>query len=156
MLHRLLGYSTAGFKGIMLKLTLQGFRRTNPHVPSKARPMTLAILKRIHQVLDHNKPEDAVFWLICNMVFFLLFRKSNLVPDTSRGFDPSKQLRVMDCTIVNSRLVVGIRCTKNVQFSRELLTFPLSKLADLVLCPVKALFTMLWLFPHKLQQHLFF
>ena len=154
-LHELLGYSTVGFRGVMLKLTLQGLRRLNKHIPRKARPMTPRILKEMYAVLQHNVPEDAVFWLICNMAFFLLFRKSNLVPDSSSGFDCSKQLRVQDCQIVDSRLVVGIRWAKNVQFSRELLTFPLPRLPGSVLCPVRAYANVMSLFPHSPENHLF-
>ena len=32
-LHTFLGFSTTGFSGIALKLTLMGLRRLNPHVP---------------------------------------------------------------------------------------------------------------------------
>ena len=154
-LHTLLGFSTRGFRGILLKLTLQGLRRMNTHVPRRARPITPTLLKKVYFQLNHNNPKDAVFWLTCIMAFFLLFRKSNLVPNTKDGFNGRKQLKVADCTIINNRLVVGIRWAKNQQFSRELLTFPLPSLGDSVLCPLRAFKKVLSLFKHEPQQHLF-
>ena len=154
-LHSFLGYNTDAFRGIALRLTLQGLRRLNKHVPCRAKPITPALLKAIYYELDFSKPFDLVFWLICIMAFFLLFRKSNLVPDTMRGFDVEKQLKTGDCISEDNRLVVGIRWAKNHQFSRELLTFPLPKLGNSVLCPIKAYRNVMQLFNHAPESHLF-
>ena len=53
-MHEMMGYSTAGFKGILLRLTLQGLKRTNTHVTRRARPMTLALLRQIYSKLNLN------------------------------------------------------------------------------------------------------
>ena len=137
-LHTFLGFLTTGFSGIALKLMLMGMRCLNPHIPRRARPITPALLKTIHSKLDMNKASDIIFWLICLMAFFLLFRKSNLLPDTSKGFNPRRQLKVGDCMVKNGKLVIGIHWEKNEQFNRELLTFPLPVLGESILCPVTA------------------
>ena len=110
------------------------------HIVKRAQPMTPALLRKIHAVLNHNDPIDAIFWCLNVLAFMLLFRKSNLVPDKVNGFDAHRQLKHSDCIVEEdqSRLVVGIRWSKNHQFTRELLTFPLPALPLSVLCPVKA------------------
>jgi hypothetical protein len=42
--------------------------------------------------LDLNNPCDATFWCLFLHVFFLLFRKSNLVPNSVSSFKAEKQL----------------------------------------------------------------
>ena len=154
-LHTFLGFLTTGFSGIVLKLTLMGLRCLNPHIPRHARPMTPAILNAIYNKLDMNKASDIIFWLICLMAFFLLFRKLNLLPDTSKGFNPRRQLKVGDCVVKNGKLVIGICWAKNEQLNRELLTFPLPVLGESILCLVAAFRRVLNLFPHKNSHHLF-
>ena len=84
-LHTLFNFSIAGFQGFLLKLTLRGLRRTNENVVQRARPMTPALLRKIHAELNHNNPIDAIFWCLCLYAFLLLFRKSNLVPNKVEG-----------------------------------------------------------------------
>ena len=70
-LHILLNYSISGFHGILLKLTLRGLRRDNDHVVHRAKPMTPVLLKLVHAQLDHDNPEQAVFWGILLLAFLL-------------------------------------------------------------------------------------
>ena len=115
-LHKLLSLTTVGFTGFHLKLTLQGLRRTNKHKTQRARPMTPALLRKIHQQLDFRNTDHILFWGVCIIGFFLLFRKSNLIPDTKTGFLPGKQLRKKDICLTKTNAVVGIRWAKNEQF----------------------------------------
>ena len=154
-LHQMLGCSIRGFHGYALKLTLQGLHRLNEHVPHRAAPVTPHILRMVHSVVNMDDPDEAVFWTICLMAFFLLFRKSNLVPDTQTGFNSRRQVKHLDCVVTRDRIIVGIRWAKNIQFSRELLTFPLPKLKGSVLCPYSALINMRRLVPWTGDDHLF-
>ena len=138
-LHRILGYVTDGFRGCILYLTLAGLKRINSHAVRQALPMTPVILKKMYQQLNLSLVDDAVFWSIALSAFFLIFRKSNLIPDTKWGFNCNKQLRWCDIVFTQFNAVVGIRWAKNHQFSRELLTFPLPKIPSSCLCPVSAL-----------------
>ena len=54
-----------------------------------------------------------------------------------------------------NRIVVGIQWSKNHQFSRELLTFPLPELSGSVLCPLKALLNVRKLIPYTQNDHVF-
>ena len=154
-LHKLLEYNTDGFTGFVFKLTLQGIRRMNEHVVKRAKPMTPALLRKIYDQLDHRDPHDAVFWAASLLAFFLLFRKSNLVPETQQGYDHKKQLSRGDVVLTDVNAVVGIRWAKNHQFLRELLTFPLPRLTGSKLCPVAALENMMRLVPGNREEHMF-
>ena len=156
-LHNLLNYSVVGFSGFLLKITLRGLRRLNPHVVTRARPITPALLRAMHSQLDHDNPVHVVFWCASLFAFMLLFRKSNLLPDTIDGFNGERQLRQQDCVIDwnKRRIVVGIRWAKNHQFSKELLTFPLPELPGSVLCPLKALLKVRSMIPHHPNAHVF-
>ena len=154
-LHEFLGMDTQGFHGFFLKITLLGLRKTNQHVVKQARPVTPSILKKIHLVTNHQDPVEAVFWGCSLLGFLLLFRKSNLVPDTINGFNGNKQLRHGDCVITDTKVIVGIRWAKNEQFRRELLTFPLARLPNSVLCPAKAIQNIHRLIPAEQNNHVF-
>ena len=112
-LHELIGYSTRGFDGIMLKITLQGLRRSSDHIVSRAPSITPTILRKIHNLLNFSVEDDILFWGVCTLGFFLLFRKSNLLPTTKDGFNGDKQLKHSDCRLVNGKVIVGIRWAKN-------------------------------------------
>ena len=155
-LHLLLNHPVKAFAGFLFKLTMRGLRRINQHAEKRAKPITPALLRKVYQQLNvHNDPLHAVFWATSLLAFFLLFRKSNLVPDTANGFNPERQLKHQDVIITQSNAVVGIRWSKNQQFSRELLTFPLPRLSGSVLCPVSAINNMKQLVPSDPSDHLF-
>ena len=154
-LHEFLGFSTDGFDGFFLKITLLGLHRSSTHVVKRAKPVTPSMLRRIHAVTNHQDPVEAVFWGCNLLAFLLLFRKSNLVPDTVNGFDGSKQLKHSDCLITDNKVIIGIRWAKNHQFRKELLTFPLAKLPSSVLCPAKAINNIRKLIPGNPNDHLF-
>ena len=156
-LHTLLSFSTAGFNGFLLKLTLRGLRRENMNVVKRATPITPAILRALHTTIDFSDPIEVIFWNICILAFLLLFRKSNLVPNTINGFDSFRHLTHGDCVIDHEleRVTVGIRWSKNHQFTKELLTFPLPQLQGSVLCPIEAITKLREMIPGRDQDHMF-
>ena len=64
----------------------------NPHCPKQALPITPQILLIIFELLDISKPYDATFWCLFLHAFFLMFRKSNLVPNSVKQFDERKPI----------------------------------------------------------------
>ena len=120
--------------------------------------MMPALLRKIYAQLDHDDPVHAIFWGICLYAFLLLFRKSNLVPNTVEEFDGRRQLWHADCVVdhIDRKVTVGIRWSKNHQFFRELLTFPLPSLEGSVLCPYAALNNIRKLVPPSSpEEHVF-
>ena len=138
-LHLLLGLSTEPFRSFLLKLTLRGLRRLNTHKPKQAAPMTPLLLTKMYSKLDMTKEKDRIFWAVSLLSFFLLFRKSNLVPAKKSGFQEQKQITWGDFESKGGRVLCNIRWTKTNQYRDELLSFPLPHLPWSVLCPVRAL-----------------
>ena len=138
-LHKLLNYSTESFSNHNFKLTIRGLRRTCTHQPQQAEPMTLSLLSQIHTTLDWGQEKDRVFWACSLVAFFLLFRKSNLVPDKKFGFDINKQLSWGNVQFRTGGALVNIRWSKTNQFREELIQFPLPEIQGSVLCPIAAL-----------------
>ena len=154
-LHLILKFHIRGFKDYLLRITLMGIGRGCSHVSQQAQPITPDILSKIYGKLDLSLKEDALFWLCCIMGFFLLFRKSNLLPDTLRGFDPSKQLRWEDLVYTGHNIIVGIRWSKTDQFGRELKTYPLPVIPGSFLCPLNAIRNVLKFTGCKGTDHIF-
>ena len=154
-LHNMLGLQTTSFSSLIVTLTLQGIRRTSTHMTRQALPMTPEILLKIQAVMDFRKEEDMLFWGICITAFFLLFRKSNLIPVGKWDFDPNKQITREDLRVELDRIIVGIRWSKTHQFSRELLTFPLPRIQGSPLCPYTAVVSILNSIKAEGKAHLF-
>ena len=138
-LHQLLGFNIKSFSGFFLRLTLTGIRRRNKHVVRRSAPMTPYILEKIYTVLNFSSELDTVFWAALLTSFFLLLRKSNLVPNTKWGYNKKQQLRRDDILFTHDRAIVALRWSKTHQFTNELFTFPLPYISGSPLCPVKAL-----------------
>ena len=108
-------------------------------MPRQAKPMTPLLLCQMYEKLDFKLEKHRLFWLASLLAFFLLFRKSNLVPDTKHGYDSQKQLSWQDLETENNRVTCNIRWSKTNQFRDEKLSFPLPQLHWSKLCPIKAL-----------------
>ena len=120
-LHSLLDLKYPETDLMQLKLLLRGIARSKQHVPRKASPITPHILKDMFSFLDLQQDFDLVCWSISLMMFFLMARKSNLLPNSIRSLDPSKQLLRQDIQILDDMLIVHFKWSKTRQFghSRE-------------------------------------
>lgn len=121
-----------------IKLTLKGIKRNLKHRPRQAEAMDVHLLKEIHDILDLSDPKTATLWAAMIMGFFLLLRKSNLVPDTVKNFDPDKQLLRKDVACEKDVLLVKVRWSKTIQFQQKVLKVPLVRIKGSKICPVKA------------------
>ena len=75
----------------IFKLTMKGLRNVNQHRVHRAKPMTPEILVDIYDILNHEDPFHTVIWVTLLLGFFLLLRKSNLVPDSPHSWTPDKR-----------------------------------------------------------------
>lgn len=91
-MHYILDIEFPPEKLVHLSLLLKGLARRNPHLPNRALPMTPQILLDIFQFMDISKSLDATIWCAFLFAFFLMARKSNLMPVSYADFDPNKQL----------------------------------------------------------------
>lgn len=65
---------------IQLNLLLKGMCRINQHFVKKAMPITPEILKDIYRFLKFENSFDVVIVALFLLMFFLMTRKSNMVP----------------------------------------------------------------------------
>ena len=107
-LQGLMGWPTPELYDIAIKLELKGLNNLSQAVVKRANPMTPEILLKISQKVDVNNQLEMVCFVAILVGFFLLLRKSNLIPDNLTGkkaFDANKQfqrkdLRIGDKTIL--------------------------------------------------------
>ena len=121
-----------------LQSLLTGIRRAAGETPSQKLPITPQLLLNIHSKLNLSNSIDASFWAICLCAFFGMFRKSHLLPTSSRNFNPSKQLIKSDFIFFDRGMLLTIRWSKTIQFRERVVQIPLPRIPDSPLCPVKA------------------
>jgi len=125
------------FDDYLVKMMMRGIKVGKKHVVQKAAVMTPAILLQVWEVLDHTSAEDRTFWALFLLAFFLLARKSNLVPDSVAKFDAGKQVTRGDVVVKRDCLLVTLKWSKTNQTGRKE-EFPLLINEGNNLCPVKA------------------
>lgn len=119
-------------------MTLKGIKRSlGNHVQRKS-PMTPAILRQIHGVINFNNALDTAIWAASLIAFYGLLRKSNLMPDSLGGFDASRQLTRSDFTFFQDRIDARIKWSKTVQYGQRIRTIPFPRIPGNPLCPVSA------------------
>ena len=75
------------FDSFHLRLVLRGLSRTKPHCSKQAQLITPNL-----KIFDHKNSYDTTFCCLFEHAFFLMVRKSNLVPDSVRSFNGVKKL----------------------------------------------------------------
>ena len=148
-LHLLLGlnFPSEDSDWFCIKLLYRGIARLHPHRPRRALPITPEILLNMFNFLDISEPNDATYWCCFLFSFFLMSRKSNMVPDSVSGFDSSKQLCRKNIILGGDYLKVQIFWSKTIQFGERFLEIPLVRIHNSPLCPVQAFFNMSKLVP---------
>ena len=116
---------------VQLDLMLKGMARKSAHMPNRALPMTPQILEDMLKFINLKNANDATFWCCILFMFFLMARKSNMVPVSVADFDPDKQLLRQDIVVFKEVLVVLIKWSKTNQFGNRLLKVPTHCLPEL-------------------------
>ena len=154
-LHYILDIKFTLENKVQLELMLKGMARKSSHMPNRALPITPQILNDMLNFLNLGNAEDATFWCCILFMFFLMARKSNMVPVSVSDFDPDKQLLRQDIVIFKGVLVVLIKWSKTNQFGSRLLKVPIVTIPGSALCPVKAYKNMAKLMPASSHQPAF-
>lgn len=146
-LHLLLQFPFPHLEEFSLKLLFRGIARCNPHTVKQAQPITPEILFEIRKHLDLSNCNDATFWCLFLFAFFLMARKSNLVPDSATTFDPKKHLTRDKVIFENDVAIVIFEWSKTIQFGERILKIPLVENPHSILCPIQAYRNMCKLVP---------
>ena len=137
-MHLLLGYTVDHINKFLLNLSIKGIAKLNPYCVKQALPITPEILLGIADSFDFLNHTDLVFWCLFVFAFFLLARKSNLVPTTKADLVNKKFLLRQDVEDKGSHLLVTMRWTKTIQKGERILQIPLVPISGSILCPVLA------------------
>lgn len=136
-LHLYAGEVAPSLKDFQIQLTLKGLRRRLRHRIKQAEPITPSLLLKIHKLLEFSNPKHTVFWAVLLTGFYLLLRKSNLVPINKITFNPKKQLSRKSVKIKHNKVQVIITWSKTIQFNRKKLKLNMYKIKHSPLCPVR-------------------
>ena len=123
----------------LIKYTLTGLKRIMKHVPKRASPITPQILREVFHLLDFSNSLHCSFWSFCLLSFYLLTRKSNMVPTKQSAFNPTFQLCWSDIVRSDQAAIVSLKWSKTNQFSTREIKIPLLANPNSCLCPINAL-----------------
>ena len=137
-LHLLLQYPFPHLDEFSIKLLFRGISRQHPHKVKQAHPITPEILLDIRKLLDLSSGNDATIWCLFLFAFFLMARKSNLVPDSISSFNSRKHLTRGKIIMEQNMAIVIFEWSKTIQFGQRVLKIPLLGNPESVLCPLKA------------------
>lgn len=136
-LHSILDIKYPDSDLLQLNLLLRGIARSKQHVPKKASPISPYILKDMFRFLNLDNEKDSVIWSLMLLMFFLMARKSNLIPNSIKTFDSRKQLIRRDIQLTDNMLIVNIKWSKTRQFG-HFRQVPILAIPNCCLCPVSA------------------
>lgn len=122
-----------------LQMVLKGVRRIKGDQVIQKRPITPDLLISIYNVLRLADPRDACFWASALVMFFTLLRRSNVLPQNFRAFSPCKHLSRNDFRFFPWGVLVTVKWSKTIQYRDRSLSFPLPKIPNHPLCPVRAI-----------------
>ena len=92
-------------------------------------------------------PHAEIFQPLYLLSFFSFLRLSNILPHTTKTFDPTRQLARGDFILSTNNAVLLIKWSKTIQDRRKSVTIPLPSLGNSPLCPIKAVTNMILLHP---------
>lgn len=130
-----------------LSMVLRGVRRERAVPPARKLPITPYLLARIRAGLNLRNPREAGAWAAALIMFFSLLRRSNVLPNSLREFNPEKHLRRKDLTISRDSAQLTTRWSKTNQFKERRTVIPLPRTNN-TLCPVVAAFQAFRLTPN--------
>ena len=113
---QLVGHPPLNFQNIFVKLTLRGLRRSvRTRKSARSQGITLTMLKKIQPFVDQSHGIQVASWAAVLVAFFLLLRRSNLVPHHAKQFHADEQLVRNDLLFFNNMVLVNIKWSKTRQ-----------------------------------------
>ena len=149
----LLGYGFPDNDNFELRLLLGGVSRISPHTSKRVLPITPDLLLKIYQHLNIEEPYYRAICCSFLFAFFLMARKSRIIPFSITKFDKTKHLCRKDFVLHNNCLLVTIKYSKTIQFGERLVTLPLLPLHGSCLSPIQNYLRLCKLIPTKPEAH---
>ena len=118
---------------MIFALHAKGLRNLSGHICRNAAAMTPMIMAEISKIVDFTSEFQLVCFVAMLLGFFLLSRKSYLVPVAVRGkngFDPKKQFQRKDFRFGKYTILANIKWSKMLQNADRRLEIPLLPLVS--------------------------
>lgn len=128
-MHKVNGFEPPSGSSPVVKLTLEGIKRSSKGSSRKRDPIKISHLKRLYSILNVNIDSDLLFWGMCLFLFRTLLRISHVV-------DSSHTLMVKDVKFKAWGFVVLVRSSKTDQLGSEVIKLPVYKIKDTRFCAV--------------------
>lgn len=127
--HKINGLEPPSASSPVVKLTLEGIKRSCSSIPHKRDPIKLSHLKSFYGHLDLQRESDLLFWGMCLFLFRTLLRVSHVVisPHT---------LTWKDVKFKPWGLLVYVRSSKTDQFGSEVVKLPVYRIINTKFCAV--------------------
>ena len=130
-----------------LEFTLSGIARHLAKPPKRMSPITPEILRHLlefpnvtsNSIPWHLRATIEVIRSFYVVLFFSMVRVSSLVPNSSGGYDPRRQLTWDKVTIFPDGAVLELTLTKTIQNAGRTHEVALAHVPNSVFCPVTAL-----------------
>ena len=90
-LHLLMGFDALVTSEYLYQLTIKGIRRIKNHMVKQAEAVTPEILAEFAQWVNAQDGRELAAWMALIVGFYVMVRKSNLVPNTVNTFNPAQQ-----------------------------------------------------------------
>lgn len=153
--HAIRCLDTCQFEHVSVKLMFKAITRSLQHLPKQSLPLTPIMLVMMRLWLDLRRAEDATYWALVLLQWFLCGRKSNFVPESIAKFDPKKQLVHADVQIQDGILLITLKWSKTNQFGNRHHVVPVLAMPGSKICPVQAYMNMCRLVPGSGNDPLF-
>lgn len=120
-LHKMYGYHYPDPSSFLISSTLRGAKHELGAEVKQAPPMTVNLMRRIFLLLDVQKLDDLVFWLMLVAGARGLFRKSNLC---EKGY----AICVRDVEFCDWGVVLSVRKSKTITFGERVFKAPFARI----------------------------
>jgi len=152
LVHVIREMTVEQFANIKVKWVMKGVAKCMRHNKHQAYPMSPELLYKMGKCLNYEVEKDLTFWALSLFAFYLMLRKSNLVPDSPKKVDTTKQLTRGDVRLADFGLTVSCKWSKTNQEGDRAFEAPLLPLQSGSLCPVGAYLRMCERIPASSKQ----
>ena len=135
-LHLLLGFTPPPHDDYLYKLTVRGIKRDKGHMVRQAMGMTPELLVACSRFVDSTDGRQLAAWVALLVGFYVMVRKSNLVPPSGVTFNPAQQFTRGNFIKTHYGYLAKIYWSKTIQFKDRCLDVPILANPDLRICPV--------------------
>ena len=149
-----LGLDVAIFQDMRVKYYQKAVQLSTPMNVRLRKIIDIPLLSKIVEQCNFTYMGQ-VFKALYLLAFYSFLRMSNLVPHSMASFSPLRQLAQGDVIFKPGKIVVLVKWSKTMQFSKDVKLITVPKIPGSPLCPVTAISDLLLLTPRGSNLPLF-